>query len=269
MSADICTAQSSNTHSVLDGVNITVKFGGVTALSNVSLAIPPNTIVGLLGPNGAGKTTLFSVLSGLRTPDNGRVTLLGRDVTKASPQVRSRMGMYRTFQHPELFATLTVREHIVLADRIRHGRKRVWSDFLTGRGFRAPDSSEAARVDEMLEALDLERVAYQSAANLPLGTSRLVELARALAMGPRVLLLDEPGSGLDTSERHQLVRVLEKVVASQDLALLLVEHDIEMVLKLAKLVFVLDFGECIASGTPGDIRGNSAVQEAYLGDIET
>ena len=251
---------------VLAARSVTVRFGGLVALDDVGVEVPTGTIVGLVGPNGAGKTTLFGVLSGLLRPAKGTVELLGRDVTEMSPQARARMGMARTFQHLELFHDLTVRQHVVLAYRVRHEYKRLWRDLFDLAGFRRPPREEDERVDALVALLGLQSVADVPVAALPLGTTRRVEVARALAAGSAVLLLDEPSSGLDPRETDQLSQVLETIVRTEGVGVLLVEHDVGMVLRLSSMVTVLDFGRCIAVGTPDEIRVNEQVRAAYLGD---
>jgi ABC-type branched-subunit amino acid transport system ATPase component len=265
------TSPADATTPVLSAAGITVRFGGLTALSDVGLEVPTGTIIGLVGPNGAGKSTLFAVLSGLLRPASGRVFLRGKDVTNASPQARARLGLARTFQQPELFLGLTVREHIVLAHRVRFSRQRLWRDMLDPRSLFPPGSDENERVDQLLELLDLTHVARASVGALPLGTSRLVEIARALATRPDLVLLDEPLSGLDIRESENLASVFRRVVANQEhrVSLLMVEHDVATVLSLSSRIFVLDFGELIASGTPAEIRNNAAVKSAYLGDDDS
>jgi ABC-type branched-subunit amino acid transport system ATPase component len=234
----------------------------------VGIEVPAGTIVGLVGPNGAGKSTLFAVLSGLLRPATGRVQMRGMDVTDASPQQRARQGLARTFQQPELFMGLTVREHLVLAHRVRFSRQRLWRDMVDPRSLLPPARAETERVDALLELLDLTHVARSSVGALPLGTSRLVEIARALATRPDVVLLDEPLSGLDMRESENLASVFRRVVESDErkVSLLMVEHDVATVLSLSSRIFVLDFGELIASGTPTEIRNNAMVRSAYLGD---
>jgi ABC-type branched-subunit amino acid transport system ATPase component len=249
----------------LEATAITVEFGGLKALSEVSVSIPRGTVVGLVGPNGAGKSTLFAVLSGLLTPRSGRVSLGGVDVTRESAQSRARQGMARTFQHPELFSNLTIREHIVLADRVKHSHRRLWSDLVDGKALRRSEVDEDDRVDRILRLLDLDRVAHRRAVGLPLGMCRLIEVARALATSPSMLLLDEPGAGLRPGESERLAKTLLRVVGEQGVALLLVEHDLDMVLGMSSSVYVLDFGVCIAHGSPEEIRRNSVVAVAYLG----
>ncbi len=253
---------------VLSASEVTVRFGGLVALSDVSLEVPASTIVGLVGPNGAGKSTLFAVLSGLLSPAAGRVWLGDEDITRSSPQVRARKGMARTFQQPELFLGLTVREHLVLAHRVRFARRRLWQDMVNPRSLLRPPRFETERVDALLEQLDLTRVARAPVAALPLGTSRLVEVGRALATQPDVVLLDEPLAGLDMRESENLASVFRRVVDDHErqVSLLMVEHDVATVLALSSRIYVLDFGELIASGTPEEVRSNAAVRSAYLGD---
>ena len=251
---------------VLAARDVTVRFGGLLALDRVSLEVPPASIVGLVGPNGAGKTTLFGVLSGLLRPQEGDVFLDGRRVTRSAPAARARLGLARTFQQLELFLGLTVREHVTLAYRVRAQRHRLWSDLLTAGALHRVSAAEARRVDGLLDLLGLRGVAGVSAAALPLGTARRVEVARALATGPRVVLLDEPSSGLDAAETAQLSAALQTVVDEERVSLLLVEHDVAMVLGLSHQVAVLDFGVRIAYGTPDEIRADPAVRAAYLGD---
>jgi branched-chain amino acid transport system ATP-binding protein len=246
--------------------DVTVRFGGVVALSSVSLSVPPATIVGLVGPNGAGKSTLFSVLSGLHRPNEGRVLYEGGDITRVTAARRARLGLARTFQHPEMFTGLTTREHIQIAHRVSTSRSRIWTDVATGRGFRPADRPEIEAVDALLDALHLTEIADRPVAGLPLGMTRLVEIARALAANPKVLLFDEPSSGLDATETEQVMHVLERAVERRGVSLLLVEHDVGMVLRLCRYVHVLDFGEKIGEGTPDEIRANAAVHAAYLGD---
>ena len=268
MSEQASDAQASSTPPCLECRGVTVRFGGVVALNSVSLSVPPAAIVGLVGPNGAGKSTLFSVLSGLHRPDEGQVLFEGADITRTPAARRARLGLARTFQHPEMFAGLTTREHLQLAHRVSTHRRRIWTDPVTGRGFRPADKKEIERIDVLLGALNLTEIADRPVAGLPLGMTRLVEIARALALNPKVLLFDEPSSGLDVQETEQVMRVFELAVERRGVSLLLVEHDVAMVLSLCSYVNVLDFGVKIGEGTPEEIRNNPAVRAAYLGEEE-
>jgi branched-chain amino acid transport system ATP-binding protein len=253
----------------LAATDVVVRFGGLVALNKVSIEVPPATIVGLVGPNGAGKSTLFSVLSGLRRPNEGSVWMDGEDMTTARPQQRAGRGLARTFQHPELFQGMTVREHLVLAHRVKHSPGRVFGDLFTFGGFRPNPKDETATVDALLDELNITAIADRPVIGLPLGQARLVEIGRALARMPTVLLLDEASSGLDAAETADLLPVLRKLVDERGVSLLVVEHDVELVLGLCASVTVLDFGSKIAEGTPTEIRADAAVRAAYLGeDVE-
>jgi branched-chain amino acid transport system ATP-binding protein len=254
---------------LLEARDITVRFGGILALDDVTLVVPPATIVGLIGPNGAGKSTCFGVLSGLVRPRAGAVSMDGEDVTTASPQARARRGLARTFQRLELFGELTVRQHLIVA--YRAGHRRTVSDLvrflpldLVGLGDR-PVPGEVQTVEQILRTLALTEVADVSARAIGLATGRLVEVARALATRPRVLLLDEPSAGLDERETAQLSRTLRLLRDDSGMALVLVEHNVEMVLGIADDVTVLDFGRVIARGGPRQVRDDPAVRAAYLG----
>jgi branched-chain amino acid transport system ATP-binding protein len=251
---------------VLEARDVGVRFGGITALQGVDVAVMPGAVTGLVGPNGAGKTTLFAVLSGLLRTGTGTVRLNGRDVTSETPQARARLGLARTFQQPELFLGLSVREHLVLAYRSRHTRSRIWTDAFTAGALRRADRKETQRVDFLLDILLLGEVAEHPVGSLPLGTSRLVEVGRALATSPTTLLLDEPLAGLDSYEVDKLADALRRTVAEEGIGMLLVEHDVAMVLSICRHIYVLDFGVLIAQGPPSVIRANPQVRVAYLGD---
>jgi ABC-type branched-subunit amino acid transport system ATPase component len=249
---------------LLEARGVTVRFGGLAALDDVSIRVEPGRILGVVGPNGAGKTTLFGVLSGLLQPSPGEVLIEGQRVTHLPPQERARRGLARTFQRAHLFAELTVREHLELTYRWLHGRQSYLRD-LVGLGARVREEGERDRVDRLLQSLGLTHVQHQPANSLPLSTARLVEVGRALAGTPKVVLFDEPSSGLDSRETEQLASVLLRACQDEGVALVLVEHDFELVLGLSDRVDVLDFGRLIASGAPAEIRADPAVQAAYIG----
>ncbi len=240
--------------------DVSVRFGGVAALSDVSLDVHGGTVTGLIGPNGAGKTTLFNVVSGLQRPDRGHVRIAGRDVTGLGPHRRARLGLARTFQRLELFSHLTSEDNVRVG--IEAGLRSRWS-LRRRRELPAPVKSPR----ELLHRVGVGETATQPVNALPTGSARLVELARALAIGPRVLLLDEPCSGLDDAESAGLGRLLREL-ATEGRAVLLVEHDMDLVLEVCDRVYVLDFGEIIADGTPLEVRAHPAVQAAYLGTLQ-
>jgi ABC-type branched-subunit amino acid transport system ATPase component len=251
---------------ILEATNVGVRFGGTIALVDVTVSVPTNGIVGLIGPNGAGKSTLFNVLSGLKRPDSGQVLMNGDDVTGASPENRALRGMARTFQHTELFLGLNVYQHLVIAYRAKYSRRRIWTDLLIALPSRwKTDPAESREVETLIAMLGLGSVAHQPVAGLPLGTARLIEVGRALATGPSILLLDEPSSGLDVRESEQLRTALNRASEERSVAMVIVEHDLQFVMDLCRKIYLLDYGKLIAQGSPAEIRSNPAAQAAYLG----
>jgi branched-chain amino acid transport system ATP-binding protein len=218
------------------------------AVNGVSLTVDEGGITGLIGPNGAGKTTTFNVITGLQAPTRGLVLLDGDDITKVSAHERARGGIARTFQRLELFGSLTVRDNVLTAAELR----------------RRSGIDPAAVTDALLERVGLTAVADQRADSLSTGSARLVELARALACNPRVLLLDEPASGLDEHETDRFAEILVDLTGD-GLGILLVEHDVPLVMRLCAQITVLNFGEVLASGTPAEVQKNTEVIDAYLG----
>jgi branched-chain amino acid transport system ATP-binding protein len=230
---------------------VTVAYRGLLALSEVSLELEQGKITGLIGPNGAGKSTMIGVLSGLVRPRSGHVLLDGRDVTRLPPHRRARLGMARTFQRLELWRSMTVEENILTAAEFAASWQPGW------------DAKAATR--EAIELLGLADVAQQDVTELSSGHGRLVEVARAIAPRPKVLLLDEPSAGLNEAESRKLGETLAQFVVASGTTIMLVEHHIELVSSICAFVYVLEFGQLIAAGTPAAIRSSEAVQEAYLG----
>jgi branched-chain amino acid transport system ATP-binding protein len=245
---------------LLEARDATVRFGGLVAVSDVSLRLEAGEIAGLIGPNGAGKTSMLDVLSGSLVPQTGTVHLDGDDVTGWGPERRARAGVARTFQRLELFRHMTVFDNLRVGAEARFGEADFVAD-LTGRTRRR----RAAGVAEgTLARLGLEEVSGRWAGQVPLGIGRLVELGRALCTGPRWLLLDEPASGLDEAETARLAAVLPGL-RDEGLGVLLVEHDLDLVMEVCERVLVMDFGRLIAEGTPAEIAHDAAVRAAYLG----
>jgi branched-chain amino acid transport system ATP-binding protein len=240
---------------VLSVEDVTVRFGGVTAVSAANITAYAGQITGLIGPNGAGKTTTFNVITGLEKPTSGRILVGGRDVSRLSPYRRARLGMARTFQRLEVFGSLTARENVLAAAEFRRGWSRDGSD-------------PGAVADEVTDRVGLRNVAEMRVESLPTGLARLVELGRALATRPRLLLLDEPGSGLDSTETEALGDLLLDLAAGGT-AILLVEHDVDLVMRVCDRIHVLDFGKVISVGTTAEVQSDPVVQAAYLGaDVE-
>jgi branched-chain amino acid transport system ATP-binding protein len=247
---------------LLEAREITKRFAGITALDTVSVDVDAGEAVGLIGPNGAGKTTFFNCLLGLLKPDGGSVRFDHRDITRAAVHRRARAGIGRTFQRMELFAEMTVRDHLLVAERSRLGTGRLWRDVLN---LAAPTGSERSRADATLALLGLSDVADAPIESLSLGRGRLVEVGRALMTDPKLLLLDEPSSGLDAAETAALAETLRAVQADRGTAVLLVEHDVEFVRNFVTRTFVLDFGTLIAAGPTSTVLGSDEVRRAYLG----
>ncbi len=236
---------------LLSTSDVVVRFGVLQAVSNASIDVQPGHITGLIGPNGAGKTTLFNVITGLQEPTQGRVLLEGTDITNKSPFRRARMGIARTFQKLEAFSSLSARENVLVAAE----QRRAWDK----------SKFDPAKVaDEMLERVGIGDVADFMVGTLPTGTARLVELARALATNPKVLLLDEASSGLTEEETEEVAALLRRL-AADGLGILLVEHDMSFVMGTCEYIYVLDFGRVIATGTPEQVQQDPSVQGAYLG----
>ena len=228
-----------------------VRFGGVVALRGVDLTVDGGTVTGLIGPNGAGKTTLFNVVTGLQKAQRGHVRLDGDEIGHLAPHRRARLGIARTFQRLEVFGSLTVRENILVAAEIR----RRW----------ARDGSNPRTVaDAVMDEVGLRPVGRVRCDTLPTGIARLVEVGRALATKPRIVLLDEPSSGLDETETDELGALLLRL-AGRGVGVLLVEHDVELVMSVCTRISVLDFGRILAVGTPAEIRAHPEVRAAYLG----
>ena len=236
---------------LLDVNEVSVRFGGVQALDGVNLDVDRGYVTGLIGPNGAGKTTLFNVICGLQSATGGRVLLEGDDISGVKAHRRARLGIARTFQRLEVFGSLSARDNILVAAEIHKGCDRS-----------APPPQEVT--EEILDKVGVRAVADERVDSMPTGLARLVELGRALATKPRLLLLDEPSSGLNEEETEVFGELLLEL-AEGGLAILLVEHDVELVMRVCHRIFVLDFGRIIAEGSPQEIQRNARVQEAYLG----
>jgi branched-chain amino acid transport system ATP-binding protein len=236
---------------LLETVDVNVRFGGHHAVRDVNLEVEAGRVTGLIGPNGAGKTTTFNAITGLQETAGGKVMLDGEDISGLKPHQRARRGIARTFQRLEVFGSLSARENILVAAEIRNS----WSS----------DKEDARHtVEDIIDLVGVRAVAEERVDAMPTGFARLVELGRALATRPKVLLLDEPASGLDDTESDAFADLLIELAGS-GMAILLVEHDVQLVMKVCKMIHVLDFGAILAVGTPDEIQKDERVLEAYLG----
>lgn len=240
---------------VLEARSITKRFGGLTAIDDVSIVVKPGQITSLIGPNGAGKTTLFNCLTGVLPVSNGHVLFEGKEITEWPVHKRAQLGISRTFQRLEVFVGMSVEDNLLVAAEAHAFSKRT---------IKVAGETPLQVVDRILEVIGLTAIRTTPAGELSTGTLRLVELGRALCMQPPVLLLDEPGSGLDSAESKALEQILVSL-AADGMGILLVEHDVDLVMHVSTTIYVVDFGRLIAIGTPEEIRDNPMVRAAYLG----
>jgi branched-chain amino acid transport system ATP-binding protein len=248
----------------LDG--ITRRFGGLIAVDGGDLAVAKGGVTAVIGPNGAGKTTLFNIISGFQTPNAGRIVFDGTDITGHPPEAIAAAGLVRTFQLAQLFQSLTVLENVKVGAHL-HTRGGLWSALLRLPRTRAAERAVEARARELLAFIGLDAAADEEANALAYGQQRLLEIARALAAGPRLLLLDEPAAGLSVEETRRLAAAI-RTIAERGTTVLLIEHDMKLVMNTADTVAVLDFGRKIAEGPPAAVREDAAVIAAYLGTAD-
>jgi branched-chain amino acid transport system ATP-binding protein len=253
---------------VLYADHITIRFGGLVAVDDVSFSIPPKSVVSLIGPNGAGKTTFFNVLTGLYKPSEGTVYLDGKDITPIKPHVRAHLGLARTFQNIRLFNLMTAEENVMVAMH-PHLKSGVFSTIIRTPGQRREERAARDEARELLEYVGIGKSEGELARNLSYGNQRRLEIARAMALRPKVLLLDEPTAGMNPQESAVFNDFVYRVRDEKGISVLLIEHDMAVIMKISERITVLDRGRMIAEGTPDDIRSNQTVIEAYLGKTGT
>jgi len=243
---------------------LTKRYGGLTAVQNVSLGLAKGELVGLIGPNGAGKTTCFNLITGADEPTEGSIFFRGEDVTRTRDFEMARKGVARTFQNIRLWREMNVLDNVRTVCRAREPYGLLAGALRLPR-FRRGEAEVTARATELLGRMGLADVLDENAADLPYGDQRKLEIARALALGPELLLLDEPAAGMNPTEKTELMETVKQIRAEFDLTVLLIEHDMKFVMGVCERIYVLDHGEEIARGTPDEIRANPKVIEAYLG----
>ena len=248
---------------ILQAVGVTKRFGGLTAVDNVTFDVERNSIFALIGPNGAGKTTMFNGITGIFPPTVGTVIFDGKDITGRKPHQVAQLGIARTFQNIRLFDYMTVIDNVKLGQHVRM-RAKVWDAILSSPFAKREEKEVGDRAMELLEFVGIHRHAENYARNLAYGQQRRLEIARALATRPKLLLLDEPAAGFTPQEKTQLMQLVEKV-RQQGITVFLIEHDMKLVMGISERIAVLDHGEKIAEGTPQEVRSNQRVIEAYLG----
>jgi len=250
--------------SVLETKNLTLKFGGLTAVADLNIEIKEGSISSLIGPNGAGKTTCFNIITGFYTPTEGKVIFLENDITSMKPHDVCKVGIARTFQNIRLFAGGTVLQNVMTACWVRQ-KSPWWSAPLMLPFFLKEERDIREKSMKLLKAVELDHLSKEIATGLPYGDQRRLEIARALATEPKLLLLDEPAAGMNPQESQDLMSFIRRIRDKFNLTIFLIEHDMKVVMGISEWIRVLDYGQLIAEGTPTEIRSNSKVIEAYLG----
>ncbi|MEP7299139.1 MAG: ABC transporter ATP-binding protein [Burkholderiales bacterium] len=252
---------------LLSARDLSVRFGGVLAVNNVSFDVKRGEVFTLIGPNGAGKTTVFNLISRIYTPTTGRIDYEGRDLAELAPHDIARLGIARTFQNIELFEHASVLQNLLIG-RHTHRQTNLWSELLFTRTARAAEIAAREKVEQVIDLLDLQHHRESLVAGLPYGVRKVVELARALCTEPKLLLLDEPSSGLNVEETDDMAFWIDDIRHELGITVLMVEHDMSLVSKVSDRVLAMNQGEVLAMGTPREVQAHPGVIEAYLGSTE-
>ncbi|MFO7600823.1 MAG: ABC transporter ATP-binding protein [Candidatus Desulfacyla sp.] len=257
-------------HNFFSVESLNISFGGLRAVDQVSFGVAQGTIFSIIGPNGAGKTTIFNCISGLYKPDSGSITFKGEDITGLKPHQIARKGIARTFQNIELFSRMTTMENLMLGRHI-HMKTNVWTGatfFRRGSKAAREEIAHRERVEQIIDLLDLQSARNQFVGGLPYGTQKLIELGRALALEPQLLLLDEPSAGMNSEEKQDLIFWVKDIQDELGVTILLIEHDMKMVMDISDRILAINFGKPIIEGIPEEVQQHPEVLKAYLGEDE-
>ncbi len=250
--------------------NLSISFGGLMAVDNVSFDVSPGSIFSIIGPNGAGKTTIFNCISGLYSPDSGKIIFQGKNIIGLKPHKIARKGIARTFQNIELFSRMTTMENLMLGRHI-HMKTGIWSGatfYRRGSKAAQEEIKHRERVENIIDLLDLQAARNQFVGGLPYGTQKLIELGRALALEPQLLLLDEPSAGMNSEEKQDLIFWIKDIQDELGVTILLIEHDMKLIMDISDRILAINFGKPITEGTPAEVQKHPEVLKAYLGEDE-
>ncbi len=257
-----------NNHSILEIENLSKTFKGLRAVNNYYLNLRQEEILGIIGPNGAGKSTVFNLITGYIPPTSGKIRFLGQDITNSAPDKIARMGIGRTFQSVRLFSSMTLMDNVRTGQQL-HDADNIFTTLASLPSFLGREQRLVRKSMELMALFELENRAYQLSSSLPYGDQRKLEIVRALALGPKLLLLDEPVAGMSLQESLEVQQLIRRIRDEYHLTIIVVEHNMPIVMQLCERIQVLNYGEVIAEGTPNEVRNNTQVIEAYLGKVDS